>query len=175
MAQVAPWWTVRLACRYALVRVPTRRPPPRSSARQTGSRYGPAPPALRAHFSPKNRTRRVSARHSAVKTGKNGAFRYSKKSRAVFAACERSEVLTARQCRALQSHAVFWEMRHKNVEHRLNDLSRRYGQTGSTRANRVARSARVSACGGLKPEEAPRIIKDGVCIPNAITCANRRH
>jgi hypothetical protein len=25
MVQVAPWWTVRLACRYALVRVPTRR------------------------------------------------------------------------------------------------------------------------------------------------------
>jgi len=80
----------------------------------------------RAHFSPKNRNRRFSARHSAVKTDKNGAFRYSKKSRAVFVACERSEVLTARKCRALQSHAVFWEMRHKNVKHRLNNLSRRY-------------------------------------------------
>jgi hypothetical protein len=66
----------------------------------------------RAHFSPKNRNRRFSARHSAVKTAEG--------------ACERSEVLTARKCRALQSHAVFWEMRHKNVKHRLNNLSRRY-------------------------------------------------
>ena len=82
--------------------------------------------STRAHFSPKNRNRRFSARHSAVKTDKNGVFRYSKKSRAVFVACERSEVLTARKCRALQSHAVFWEMRHKNVKHRLNNLSRRY-------------------------------------------------
>jgi len=80
----------------------------------------------RARFSPKNRNRRFSARHSAVKTDKNGAFRYSKKSRAVFVACERSEVLTARKCRALQSHAVFGETRHKNVKHRLNNLSRRY-------------------------------------------------
>jgi len=79
----------------------------------------------RAFFA-KNRNRRFSARHSAVKTDKNGAFRYSKKSRAVFVACERSEVLTARKCRALQSHAVFGETRHKNVKHRLNNLSRRY-------------------------------------------------
>jgi len=27
MVQVAPWWTVRLACRYGCVRVPTRRSP----------------------------------------------------------------------------------------------------------------------------------------------------
>jgi hypothetical protein len=47
----------------------------------------------RAHCSPENRTRRASARHSAVKTAEG--------------ACERSEVLTARRCRALQSHAVF--------------------------------------------------------------------
>jgi len=47
----------------------------------------------RAHCSPENRSRRLSARHSAVKTAEG--------------ACERSEVLTARQCRALQSHAVF--------------------------------------------------------------------
>jgi len=33
----------------------------------------------RARFSSKNRNRRFSARHSAVKTDKNGAFRYSKK------------------------------------------------------------------------------------------------
>jgi hypothetical protein len=44
-------------------------------------------------LSPENRTRRASARHSAVKTAEG--------------ACERSEVLTARQCRALQSRAVF--------------------------------------------------------------------
>jgi hypothetical protein len=34
--------------------------------------------AARALFS-ENRSRRLSARHSAVKTDKNGAFRYSKK------------------------------------------------------------------------------------------------
>jgi hypothetical protein len=27
MVRVAPWWTVRLACRYGCVRVPTRRSP----------------------------------------------------------------------------------------------------------------------------------------------------
>jgi len=52
----------------------------------------PCPARPRALFS-ENRTRRASARHSAVKTAEG--------------ACERSEVLTARQCRALQSHAVF--------------------------------------------------------------------
>jgi len=114
-----------------------------------------------ARFLSAKRNRRFSTRRGAVKTVKNGAFRYSKKSRAVFAACERSEVLTARQCRALQSHAVFWEMRHKNGKHRPNGLSRRYGQTGSKRANRVARSARVSAFGGLKPEKAPRNTRGG--------------
>jgi len=81
-----------------------------------GNRNGTAEPvqarankcsgAARAFF-PKSRTRRVSAQHSAVKTDKNGTFRYSKKSRAVFVACERSEVLTARKCCALQSHAAF--------------------------------------------------------------------
>jgi len=91
----------------------------------------------RAHFSPKSRTRRVSARHSAVKTDKNGVFRYSKKSRAVFVACERSEVLTARQCRALQSHAAFWEMRRKNVKHRSNG---RYPGTGGMAPTRSALS-----------------------------------
>jgi len=49
--------------------------------------------SARAHCLSENRTRRASARHSAVKTAEG--------------ACERSEVLTARQCRALQSHAVF--------------------------------------------------------------------
>ena len=47
----------------------------------------------RAHCSPENRAQRASARHSAVKTAEG--------------ACERSEVVTARRCRALQSHAVF--------------------------------------------------------------------
>jgi hypothetical protein len=51
----------------------------------------PAPPA-RALLS-ENRSRRLSARRSAVKTAEG--------------ACERSEVLTARGRRALQSHAVF--------------------------------------------------------------------
>jgi len=91
----------------------------------------------RAHFSPKSRTCRVSVRHSAVKTDKNGAFRYSKKSRAVFVACERSEVLTARKCRTLQSHAAFWEMRHKNVKHRSNG---RYPGTGGMAPTRSALS-----------------------------------
>jgi hypothetical protein len=45
----------------------------------------------------------------------SGAFRCSEKAAPLSIACERSEVLTARQCRALQSHAVFWEMRRKNV------------------------------------------------------------
>jgi len=67
--------------------------PPVGLVRHVGRRYGRTNvlPA-RALFS-ENRTRRASARHSAVKTAEG--------------ACERSEVLTARQCRALQSHAVF--------------------------------------------------------------------
>ena len=77
----------------------------------------------RAHFSPKNRNRRFSARHSAVKTAEG--------------ACERSEVLTARKCRALQSHAVFWEMRRKNVKHRSNG---RYPGTGGMAPTRSALS-----------------------------------
>jgi len=93
----------------------------------------------RAHFSPKNRNRRFSARHSAVKTDRNGAFRYSEKSRAVSVACERSEVLTARKRRALQSHAVFWEMRRKNVKHRSNG---RYPGTGGMAPTRSALSQR---------------------------------
>ena len=112
----------------------------------TGNRNGAAEPvqarankcsgAARAFF-PKQPRRRVSARHSAVKTDKNGAFRYSKKSRAVFVACERSEVLTARKCRALQSHAAFWGMRRKNVKHRSNG---RYPGTGGMAPTRSALS-----------------------------------
>jgi hypothetical protein len=49
------------------------------TVRHVGRRYGRTNvlPA-RALFS-ENRSRRLSARHSAVKTDKNGAFRYSKK------------------------------------------------------------------------------------------------
>jgi hypothetical protein len=129
MAQVAPWWTVRLACQYR--RVGSCAPLPPSAPARRGYGYGsgsavvdgttgvpvqacrflraapgacahgtadraavrpcPARPA-RALF-PENRSRRLSARQSAVKTAEG--------------ACERSEVLTARQCRALQSRAVF--------------------------------------------------------------------
>ena len=81
----------------------------------------PCPARPRALFS-ENRTRRASARHSAVKTAEG--------------ACERSEVLTARQCRALQSHAVFRRNApDKNVSSASNGLSRWYGRTGSKRAN----------------------------------------
>jgi hypothetical protein len=93
MARVAPWWTVRPACRYGRVRVPARRRPPSDRYDRTGDGTGEQMFCPRAHCSPENRSRRLSARHSAVKTAEG--------------ACERSEVLTARQCRALQSHAVF--------------------------------------------------------------------
>jgi len=86
----------------------------------------PAPPA-RAHCFSENRSRRLGALRSAVKTDKNGAFRYSENGRAVFVACERSEVLTARERSALQSRAVFRRNAPgKNGKRRPNGLSRRY-------------------------------------------------
>jgi len=121
MAQVAPSCAVRLSCRYR--RVGSCAPsPPQSLVRHIGQWYSPALPAPRAHCLSENRSRRLSARHRAVKTAAG--------------ACERSEVLTARRCRALQSHAVFRRNApDKNVKLRLNGLARRYGRTGSARAN----------------------------------------
>ena len=82
-------------------------------------RYGelgvvrPCPARPRAHCLSENRSRRLSALRSAVKTAEG--------------ACERSEVLTARERSALQSHAVFRRNApDKNVKRRLNGLSRRY-------------------------------------------------
>jgi len=92
MSPVRPSCAVRLACQCAHVGSCAPSLPPRTgTADRVMVRPRPARP--RAHCLSENRSRRLSARHSAVKTAEG--------------ACERSEVLTARQCRALQSHAVF--------------------------------------------------------------------
>jgi len=51
MARVAPWRTVRLACRYALVRVPTRRSPScrAGTANWASVRTASLPPARRGY------------------------------------------------------------------------------------------------------------------------------
>jgi len=81
MSPVRPSCAVRPACRDA--RVGSCAPAWSVEAvRLNRFGYGRTSVLMpRAHCSPENRTRRVSARRSAVKTDKNGAFRHSKKPR----------------------------------------------------------------------------------------------
>jgi hypothetical protein len=103
----------------------------------------------RARIFPQKAATEGSARGIALsRPTKTAPSAIPNKSRAVFVACERSEVLTARKCRALQSHAAFWEMRHKSVKHRSN------GQYPGTGGMAPTRSA-LSRTGG-KPVGGPR-------------------
>jgi hypothetical protein len=87
----------------------------------------------------------------------SGAFRCSEKAAPLSIACERSEVLTALQCRALQLYAVFWGMRHKNVKHRsktTNGIHHAGGAVqqrslaGNPRKFRESRTRTMGECGG---------------------------
>jgi len=112
----------------------------------------------RAHFSPKNRDRRSARGIALSRPMESGAFRCSEKAAPLSIACERSEVLTALQCRALQLYAVFWGMRHKNVKHRsktTNGIHHAGGAVqqrslaGNPRKFRESRTRTMGECGGM--------------------------